>query len=100
MHEMNDMDLETQDILHEIELVPMSYHETAQQAKKLAEVRQHRREAKDTVRVLSHLIEYVAGNEKVIQGLQRLLGEIRKEEQRLENRTYIPKSKAGKQAAQ
>lgn len=87
--EAND---ETQDLLHCLELYENTYHEYARAAKKLAQVRQERREAKDTREQLQPVIEWLARNKPVINGLEQLLGATRKAEGKTEGRFYDPKT--------
>lgn len=82
-----------QDLLHEIELSEHGYHDFAKLAKKMQEVRKSRRVAKDNQEVVSPLIEWVEMNRGVIKNLERVLGDVRKKERRLENRVYIPRAK-------
>ena len=89
---LQEMDRQTQDILHKIELEKISYHEHARLNKELAEVRKSRRKAKDRVIVLNPVAEYIDKNRSVFNSLSQLLGDVRKEEKRLENRMYFPKS--------
>ena len=89
---LQEMDRQTQDILHKIELEKISYHEHARLNKELAEVRKSRRKAKDRVIVLKSVAEYIDKNRSVFNSLSQLLGDVRKEEKRLENRMYFPKS--------
>ena len=89
---VQEMDRQTQNILHKIELEKISYHEHARLNKELAEVRKHRRKAKDKVIVFKPIAEYAESNKNFLNSLSQLLGVVRKEEKRLENRTYFPKS--------
>ena len=82
---------ETQDILHSLELEPHDYHEYARLSKELRDVRQRRRKAKDTMVVLAPVVSYLNGNRLYIKGLERLLGDVRKAEKKLENRVYVPR---------
>lgn len=91
--DMDQTNLETQDILHRLELHDDKYHETASMAKKLRDVRRRRRAAKNVAERVSPVVAWSEGHKKDIGELQRLLGEVRKIEQRQSVRTYIPKSK-------
>lgn len=87
--EKND---ETQDLLHTIELqnhIPYNELLIFQVTK---QVRQKRRIAKDTIRQLQPIVDWFKENQKVIKELERLLGNVRKEEQHIENRYYTPKT--------
>lgn len=82
----------TQDILHKLEIGTVTYHEAAKLAKKLAEVRQERRVAKDLYNAVSPVAQWAEENKNVIKSLERLLGDVRKAEKFLQNRTYTPKT--------
>lgn len=83
---------ETQDILHRLELSNDKYHITAKLAKKLREVRQERRHAKDTVSLTEPILAWSENNKPAIRSLEKLLGELRKSEKLIENRFYTAKT--------
>lgn len=85
-------ELETQDILHRLELYSDSYRERAKLANSLKLVRQRRRVAKDTYEVTKSIVRWAEDNKQVIRSLEWLLGEVRKVEDRQEKRIYIPKT--------
>lgn len=89
---LQESDKEIQDILHKIELEKLSYHEYARLSIELSKIRQERRKAKDTIMVLEPIVSYLEQNKSIIDSLSELLGKVRKEEKRLENRFYLPKS--------
>ena len=89
--EENLTDLETQDILHRLELYSDNYHETARLAKSLRSVRQRRRVAKETCEITKSIVRWIDDNKQVIRSLEWLLGEVRKVEDRQSKRIYIPK---------
>ena len=80
------------DIEHMIELEDLHFYDFARLGKAMRTVRQERRTAKDTLSVLAPIRAWVADNTDVIHALQRLLGEVRKAEGKLENRYYNPKT--------
>lgn len=82
----------TQDILHKLEIEPVNYHEAAQLAKKLAQARKERRAAKDIINTAAPVVQWTDGNLTTIKSLERLLGEVRKAEKLLQNRTYTPRT--------
>ena len=61
-------------------------------AEALKRVRKERREAKDTKAMAEPVLHWVQQNEKVLKGLEQLLGEVRKAEKGTENRHYIEKT--------
>lgn len=89
---LQESEKEIQDILHKIELEKLLYHEYARLSKDIKKVRQERRKAKDMVMILEPIVNYLGQNKSVIDSLSQLLGKVRKEEKRLENRFYLPKS--------
>lgn len=86
-------DKKTQDILHKIELEKMTRDERAKICKKLADIRKHRREYKDVLEVIKPLYDFLSEekNISVIHRLEGVLGEVRKKEKLLDNRTYVPR---------
>ena len=88
----NDANDATQDILHSLEIDGGSYHELAKLSKVLQDVRRKRREAKDKTLCLEPIVQWIEDNAAVIKGLERLLGDVRKAERSLENRTYHQKT--------
>lgn len=91
--EAND---ETQDILHSLELEEHNYHDTARLGKKLKEVRQARRTAKDIMSQTYPIKEWAENNRSVVKGLEQLLGKVRKEEKNTEGRLYTPRTEIKK----
>lgn len=87
---------ETQDILHSIELEEHTYNEMARLARKLREIRQRRRIAKDLITQASPVCEWAENNRQIVKGLEQLLGAVRKEEKRADGRTYTPRTQAAK----
>lgn len=79
----------TQDILHKLELEPVKYKERARLATKLQNIRRERRAAKDLISVTEDIVEWINTNSSVIKSLERLLGGVRKAENKLGNRMYF-----------
>lgn len=93
LQEESKAESQTQDHLHQLELLEFSHHEQAKIAKQLKECRIRRRSMKDTILVCTPIVEFL-GSEKgkmLISQLQQVLGKVRKEERHLEERTYTPK---------
>lgn len=90
-----EANLETQDILHSIELENHDYHSLACLSGELKAVRQKRRASKDTMSTTVPVLEWVDSNRTVIKSLERLLGDVRKAEKNLDNRIYTPRTKRG-----
>mgnify|MGYP000474660211 FL=1 len=87
--EAND---ETQDILHSLELETHDYHSMARLSRKLKEVRQKRRKAKDLLAQAAPIVEWAENHTQELKSLERLLGIVRKEEKHAEGRFYTPKT--------
>lgn len=81
--------LETQDILHSLELCAHPYHRKAKIAAKLGDVRQRRRIAKNAMNIYGPIVDWVEENKTVIKSLERLLGDVRKAENIQKNRCYV-----------
>lgn len=87
-----DCNAQTQDILHRLELSEDGYHETARLGKLLRRVRQRRRTAKDAVEIASLPAGWAQKNKDVTGSLERLLGAMRKAEERQKIREYTPRT--------
>lgn len=88
----SDADAATQDILHHIELEENSQLDYIYEGLQLHRVRMERRHAKDTQRLTKPIREWMAANKRVIRDLEKLLGELRRQERYIENRSYTPKT--------
>ena len=84
----NDMDRQTQDILHNIELNENSQYDYICQGFTLRDIRQKRRKAKDMKEATAPICNWMKENRKVINDLERLLGDVRKQEKQAQNRSY------------
>ena len=93
LEEESKADAESQDRLHQLELLDFSYHDHARIARQLKECRIRRRMMKDTIQVYTPIVEFIESDKgkMLISQLQQVLGKVRKEERRLEERTYTPK---------
>lgn len=87
--ELKYCDDKTQDYLHELELVGHTYHERGRIAKELAELRQNRRMAKDRIELVTPIVNWAVQYKSAIDGLQRILGEMRKIDEKHANRVYF-----------
>lgn len=83
----------TQDILHKLELEDVPYHTGAKLARMLESIRKERRTAKDCMLVLKPLIDWMHENKAVVKGMERVLGDMRREEKFQQNRSYVQKTK-------
>ena len=84
-----EANLETQDILHALEIHNHPYNKKAKLAGKLSEARRRRRAAKDVTDVHAPVVEWAEENRVVLKSLERLLGEVRKAESLQKNRCYV-----------
>ena len=74
----------TQDLLHALELGNDKAPGRARLGLKIREVRRQRRTAKDIAEQTRPVVDWVEQNRTVIKGLERLLGDVRKQERRSE----------------
>lgn len=88
-NKVNELDLATQDLLHQIELGEKT--STTKWAKQLMLIRQQRRYAKDMAMMLEPINAYYLENKKEVNRIQNLIGAIRKNEKYFNNRTYNPR---------
>ena len=87
-----ETDKQTQDILHRLELYSDSYHETARLGKLLRQVHQRRRKAKEAYERTKPIADWCQENKASIKSLERLLGAVRKAEERQQSRMWAPKT--------
>lgn len=83
---------ETQDLLHYLELCDQDDEMMVSVCKRLKEIRKERREAKDYILQAGYIVSWAEENRQIIKGLEQLLGQIRKEERRGENRVFSPRT--------
>ena len=81
-----------QDILHDFELVEHTHNERGRLGKELTEVRRRRRVAKDTGELLAPLCDWISHYQPAINALKKVLGEMRKVEEKRKNRIYRRKA--------
>lgn len=91
--EMKKQEKLTQDYLHSLELDNLNCGERSKLATKLAINRKDRRYYKDRVEELEPIITFFAEpqNKKVLDKLQQVLGQVRKQESYHKDRIYIPR---------
>ena len=91
--EMRKQEQLTQDYLHSLELDDLKCNERSKIATKLATNRKDRRYYKDRVEELEPIIAFFneSQNKKVLDKLQQVLGQVRKQENYHKDRTYTPK---------
>lgn len=87
------LDKETQDILHSLELDPITKNERNRLATRLQKVRKQRRIHKDTVQCNEPIVTFLQSEKgrNMINLLKEVLGKTRKIEDVHENRTYKQK---------
>lgn len=90
--EMSDIDKSKEDVLHYIELENPEDAERAEAISVLHDILQIRREIKDAFELIKPVSKWVRDNQPAIKSLERLLGELRNIEDRLEKRFYSPRT--------
>lgn len=83
----------TQDYLHMLELTELSYRDRARIAKYIKECRIERRNAKDVIATAAPVVDFLNSEKgkELIGQLQQTLGRVRKAENNIEIRTYMPR---------
>lgn len=87
------LDGETQDLLHELELHDHKYHERARLAGEIERVRRERRACKEQNEELKPLVDYLT-REGIRQKLGQVQGQIDAVRKRQAARTYTPRVRA------
>lgn len=77
-----------QDLQHNIEFEDHTYHEYAKLSKMIKKVRNERREIKKQIEIYREAVAWINSNDSVIKSMERTLGNLRKIEKNVENRTY------------
>ena len=88
-----DMDNQTQDILHNIEINDNFPDDYILQGIALKNIRKERREAKDIQKITHPVVQWVQQNQKTINELEKLLGAVRKAEKSTTGRMYMNRTK-------
>ena len=76
----NETEAEIQDLLHELELEELSYHDKGKVVKELTELRKERRMAKYTIQQLDPVMIFKRNNSKAIEALGRCYDDVLKQE--------------------
>lgn len=87
--ELSACDRRENDILHELELVDLSYHEKAKLACELTDIRKKRRIAKNTIELLAPIIQWRQEQAGPLTKLSTVLGKMRKIEEKQANVVYF-----------
>ena len=74
--------------MHRLELYDDPYLERKKLYDLIPYIRRDRRESKDSIEVLTPIVQYIESNRKTISCLQQLLGEVRKAERKQRERIY------------
>jgi 5-bromo-4-chloroindolyl phosphate hydrolysis protein len=82
---------ETQDLLHEIELTKFDVQRGYKLAKQLQEIRQRRRELKDTVELLRNIKDFLDCNKQLKISLFKTLTSMERVEENQGQRMYAPR---------
>lgn len=91
-YELENCEKKQQDILHELELVNLSYHERGKLAKELVLTRRRRREFKNQIFLLEPFMTWKEANKKAINDISSVLGQTRKVEERQKSMVYHKKT--------
>lgn len=89
MYDMKYQEDRLNDILHDLELADHTYHERAALSAEIVKARRIRRKAKNEREKLEPLIKWIEENSSAIKGLERVLGDMRKQDTRHANQIYI-----------
>ncbi len=95
LNRVKELDRQTQDILHSLEIENLSYHEKAKLAMKLEEIRKERRIHKDVVEQFQSMSNFFNG-QNTIKTLKLFAEELRRMQRLNESRpkrTYKKRSK-------
>jgi len=76
------------DILHELELKDLTYHQQAKLAKELTDIRRKRRDAKNQIALLEPFLDWKANYRKAINDLSGVIGKMRAAADRQKNMVY------------
>jgi len=88
---INDLDKETQDLEHEIEIGQYDSKKGYKLVKEFRRVRQERRKLSDENTTLKFLYEYFSNQKTMLQDLYDIRGSIKRESDFMVNRLYTPK---------
>lgn len=91
INNLNVCEMETQDLLHEIELTKFDVQRGYRLCKQLQEVRQRRRNLKDTMEVLRTLKDFLDSNKQLKINLFKTLSAMEKTEEHQGRRMYAPR---------
>lgn len=80
--------VETQDILHAIEFQWYDTRRTARLVRRLSEIRQERRLAKEDAEIASLIVAFINSNNAFIRALKRLQGDVQTTEREQAQRSY------------
>lgn len=91
--EVHNQDLLQQDLLHKLEFGTLDAPAISKLAKRLKECRETRRYYKDLVDCLYPILQFLEdpSNKRAVNNMQKLLGDIRKQETNHKNRRYCPR---------
>jgi len=91
---LNLCDMETQDLLHEIELTKFDIQRGYRLCKQLQEVRQRRRDLKNTMEVMRTLKDFLDSNKQLKINLFKTLSTMERTEEHQGQRMYAPRVRA------
>ncbi|WP_407310548.1 hypothetical protein [Desulfosporosinus sp. SB140] len=89
--DLKSCEMETQDLLHEIELTKFDVFRGYKLAKQLQEIRQRRRNLKDTMEIMRNLKDFLDNNKQLKINLFKTLTTMEKAEENQGQRMYHPR---------
>ncbi|WP_041272396.1 hypothetical protein [Desulfitobacterium hafniense] len=89
--ELNMIEQETQDLLHEIELTKFDVQRGYRLCKELRETRQRRRKLKEKMEILKTLKEFTESNKQLKISLYKALNTMQRTEEHQGQRMYTPR---------
>ncbi|HHW03390.1 MAG TPA: hypothetical protein GXX35_11400 [Thermoanaerobacterales bacterium] len=89
--QLQQCDLESSDLLHEIELSKFNACEGYLLAKKLQEVRRRRREIKNTQEILQCIKDFAGNNKNLAIALYKLIKSMEEKLEIQQSRVYVPR---------
>jgi hypothetical protein len=89
--DLKQCEMETQDLLHEIELTNFNAYRGYLLCKQLQDVRQRRRQLKNKMEILRTLKEFIENNKQLKISLYKTLSTMEKTEEHQSQRMYLPR---------
>lgn len=88
---ISDLECLQNDLLHKLEFKASTAAERSKIATALKKCRNERRRQKEQTELLRELVEFISANQSQVKKLEKILGNMRKNEENQEKRTYKPR---------